>query len=327
MKKAPFDKTKVRVGVLQGGLSAERKVSSVSGQGVLGALLEKGWNAVEIFVDRRADVAIREAEIDIAFLALHGKFGEDGCVQGMLEMMGIPYTGSGVQASAIAMDKLATKQLLRDNGITIIPASESRAYSKADGDVLFKGKPVVVKPRSGGSTIGISLARNQEEMNRALAEAWKYNPVAIVEAFIPGDEITIPVLNGKALPVVHILPKGTDDNQLFDFTRKYEKGAATFECPAKLNELAMGRAQHMAEVVYKILGCRGLARADFIVSDFIPSNNNSIPYFLEINTIPGLTPTSLSPMSAGAVGMSYPDLCEAILQSATCEDEEFPPAE
>lgn len=318
--KKPFDKTRVRVGVLMGGLSAERKVSSVSGQGVLGALLEKGWNAVEIFVDRRADVAIREANIDLAFLALHGKFGEDGKIQGMLEMMGIPYTGSGVQASANAMDKLRTKQLLQRVPDMVMPKHmvyEGGGLSALSGHETMT-LPVVVKPTSTGSTIGISIARTFDELELALAYGETFDTTLLVEEFVEGEEITVPILNGKALPAVRIIPK----NGFFDFTAKYTKGECLYECPANIPFSAAKHAETLAVAAYNVLGCRGLARADFIVRK---QDGNAV--FLEINTIPGLTPTSLSPMSAAAAGMDYPTLVEQMLLTATCEDEEFPPAE
>ncbi|MFA5946740.1 MAG: D-alanine--D-alanine ligase [Patescibacteria group bacterium] len=317
----PFKKGKVRVGVLMGGLSAERAVSIASGQGILNALRERGWNAVEVLIDRHADKTIRNANIDVAFVALHGKFGEDGCVQGLLETMGIPYTGSGVQASASAMDKLMTHQVMDGVASKWVEMAEylvvRPGWEPNPGRLSF---PLMVKPRNTGSSIGITKVKTREELVAAVTKARKFDSIVLVEKFIQGEEITVPVLNGRALSVVSIEPK----SGIFSFESKYQKGEAKYECPAQLAAHTALYATTAAETIHKTLGCRGLSRVDFIIPDagrLVPT-----PIFLEINTIPGMTPTSLSPMSAAASGMNYGELCEAILQSATCEQEEFPPA-
>lgn len=295
----------VRVGVLLGGLSGERPISLKSGHGVAGALRERGWNAIEIDVGRDLPARLIEEKIDVAWIALHGRFGEDGCVQGLLEVMGIPYTGSGVAASAIAMDKIATKRALRGSGV-VMAADATVRPGDAWPDVPF---PAIVKPPTSGSTLGITRVASMADVPAALSAGFALDPELLIEEFVEGQEITVAVVDGKALPVVRIVPL----SGFFDFEAKYTKGQTAYECPANISAAAFDRAQRAAELSYQALGCRGLARADFIIRE-----SDDVPVFLEINTIPGMTATSLSPMAAQSVGMSYPELCEQILLSATC---------
>ncbi|MBN2800689.1 MAG: D-alanine--D-alanine ligase [Deltaproteobacteria bacterium] len=293
----------LRVGVLMGGLSAERAVSLKSGKAVLEALAERGWDAVGIDVGRDLPQRLLAEGVQVAWVALHGRFGEDGAVQGLLEMMGIPYTGSDVRASAVAMDKIATKRAVQG---AVVMAQD---LVLRPGDTLPESFnfPAVVKPSVGGSTIGMSLVRTREELLVALDVAWKLNDEVLVEEYVSGDEITVAVLDGEALPVVRIVP----DSGFFDFEAKYTKGRTRYEAPAALPAAVTQAAQTAAVRVWGALGCRGLARADFIVR-----STDGVPVFLEINTIPGMTGTSLSPMAAGVVGVSFGELVERVLVSA-----------
>lgn len=291
-----------RVGVLMGGLATEFDISMKSGKAVTQALKDRGWTAVPIVVGRDLPARLLEEGIDVAWIALHGRFGEDGCVQGLLEVMGIPYTGSGVRASSVAMDKIATKRALQHR-------PEVRMAKDAvvlPGESTDMPLPVVVKPTVGGSTIGIRLARTPEELAEALEQAHDLDDRVLVEQYIEGDEITCAVLEGRALPLVRILP----ESGFFDFEAKYTAGKTRYECPAQVPEAVRVAAQRAAVSAYEALGCAGLARADFIV----PAQGD--PIFLEINTIPGMTATSLSPMAAQQEGMSFPELVEAVLLGA-----------
>ncbi len=296
-----------RVGVLMGGLSTERPVSLKSGTAVVEALRSRGWDAVGIDVGRDLPARLLEEQIGVAWVALHGRFGEDGCVQGLLELMGIPYTGSGVRASAVAMDKIATKRAL---------AGEPAVHMARDVVVDRPGPPpflpCVVKPAVGGSTIGIALVRDEAGYRAALAEALRLDPYVLVEAWIEGEELTVAVLDGCALPVVRIMP----ESGFFDFEAKYTKGRTTYEVPAEIPERWAHQVQRAAEAAYRRLGCRGLCRADFIAPAEGP------PVFLEINTLPGMTATSLSPMAAQCAGIGFPELCERLLLGARCMEPE-----
>jgi len=293
-----------RIGVLKGGLATEREVSLKTGAAVAGALREGGWDVVEVDVGRDLPAQLVAQGVDVAWLALHGRFGEDGCVQGLLEVMGVPYTGSGVLASALAMDKWATKRAVQDVPDVVLAADRLvRVGDPIPGDLL----PAVVKPLVGGSTIGISLARTPDELRAGLQAAWKLHPEALVEAFVAGDEITVAVLDGRALPVVSIAP----ESGFFDFEAKYTKGKTEYIVPSPVDARTQAQAQRAAVATYAALGCRGLARVDFIVNDV------GAPVFLELNTLPGMTATSLCPMAAGAQGMSFGALVERILHGAT----------
>lgn len=297
-----------RVGVLLGGLSAERKVSLKSGAAVAGALRRRGWDTVEIDVGRDLPARLVAEKVDVAWLALHGKFGEDGCVQGLCEVMGIPYTGSGVRASATCMDKTATKRAVA--GVPGVVMARDAVWRAGDAVPEHLGYPVMVKPPTTGSTIGMTKAANRTELEAGLREAVKYGEEVLLEEFVDGDEITVAVVDGRPLPVVRILP----ESGWFDFEAKYTKGKTRYEVPAEIPRSAWDAAQAAAVAAYRAIGCRGLARADFIVR-----TGDDVPVFLELNTLPGMTETSLSPMAAGQVGVSFEDLVETILLGARCE--------
>lgn len=292
-----------RVGVLYGGLSSERAISLKSGQAVLGALAARGWDVVGIDVGRDLPARLAEARVDVAWLALHGRYGEDGCVQGLLELLGLPYTGSGVAASAVAMDKALTKRVVAGLPDVALAADVVVRAGEPAPAMLRAGQAVILKPVDGGSTVGTRIVRHPSEWAEGLAVAAAESERVIVEEVVEGEEITVAVVDGDALPVVRIVP----DSGFFDFAAKYEKGRTTYECPARLPDDVLRRAQRGAVAAFRAVGCRGLARADFIVRP------DGVPVFLEINTIPGMTATSLSPMAAAATGLSFEDLVERLL--------------
>lgn len=307
--------TDKRIAVLMGGRSSEREISLRTGQAVHQALLRRRYDVVAIDVGDRLYQDLKEQEIAIAFLSLHGLGGEDGLVQGFLETIGIPYTGSGVRASAVGMHKVMTKTLLAAHGIpvpsgTVIREGERPSLAK----VLKKAKlqlPIVVKPVSQGSTIGVTVVRRAAQWKEALALAHRYDPEAMVEGYIPGHEATVSILgtamNGaKVLPAIEIVaPEG-----FYDFSAKYQKGKTQYLCPAPLPTKVLQRIGDLAYRSYDVLGCEGAVRVDFRITP------RGQPYVLEINTVPGMTATSLLPMAAAQVGLGYDDLVERILQSA-----------
>jgi D-alanine-D-alanine ligase len=294
----------MRVGVLLGGMSPERPVSLESGAAVARALRRRGWDVVEVDVGPDLPARLLAERVDVAWLALHGRFGEDGCVQGLLEVMGIPYTGSGVLASAMAMDKVATKRAVAHLDEVVV----ARDWPVVRGQALPDDVelPVICKPASGGSTLATAWVRTAEALAPAVASALAVDAVALIEELIEGDEITVAVVDGRALPVVRIAPESGQ----FDFEAKYTKGLTRYEVPAPIAPAAAERAQRVARRIYAALGCAGLCRVDFIV------RADDVPVLLEINTLPGMTETSLSPMAAGAVGVSFDDLVEQILGGA-----------
>ena len=284
-----------------GGMSTERKVSLKSGKAVAEALKSRGWNVTEIDVGPDLPEQLRAAEIDVAWIALHGAFGEDGCVQGMLEIMRIPYTGSDVRSSALAMDKGSTKRLLRETDVML----KDRVWRIGE-PIPQCTLPQVVKAPNGGSTIGVWLCYTAEELQSALHEASKMDREVLIETLVEGQEITAAVMEGKSLPVVLIQPK----EGFFDFEAKYTEGCTEYLVPAPLPIAVTESAQAQARTAYTELGLSGIARADFIV------DANGTPWFLEINTIPGMTATSLSPMAASAAGQNFEDLVEMQLCGA-----------
>jgi len=298
-----------------GGTSSEREVSLRTGQAVYESLIRRGYDAIPIDVSERLPEELRERGVDIAFLSLHGPGGEDGTIQGFLDTIGMPYTGSGVQASAVSMHKAITKTLLAAQDIPVPPGLVvSRGDVPSLNTVLKKAKlklPVIVKPASQGSTIGVTIVRQMNRWKEALALAHRYDPEAMVEAFIPGHEITVAVLDDVAgpprvLPAVEIVaPDG-----FYDFAAKYQKGKTQYLCPAPLSGMMLRRIEDLARRTFQILGCKGAARVDFRITP------RGRPYILEINTVPGMTETSLLPMAAATAGFDYDQLVERILRSA-----------
>lgn len=307
--------TEKRIAVLMGGRSSEREISLKTGQAVHQALLRRGYDVVAIDVSDRLSQDLIEQKVAIAFLSLHGPGGEDGSVQGFLETIGIPYTGSGVRASAVGMHKVMAKTLLATYGIPVPPGTVIRVGDRPSlAKVLREAKlqlPIVVKPVSQGSTIGVTVVRRTAQWKEALALAHRYDPEAMVEGYIPGHEATVSILGTamdgtRVLPAVEIVaPEG-----FYDFAAKYQKGKTQYLCPAPLPIKVLQKIEAFASRSYKVLGCEGAARVDFRITP------RGQPYVLEINTVPGMTATSLLPMAAAQVGIGYDDLVERILQSA-----------
>lgn len=307
--------TRARIGVLMGGQSAEREVSLRTGAAVHRSLVRRGYNAVAIDVGPTLSRDLQDQKIELAFLALHGPGGEDGSIQGFLETMGIPYTGSGVQTSAIGMHKVTTKTLLVAARIpvpagTVVKRGEkvSRATAMRAAKVRW---PVVVKPASQGSTIGVTIVRRPAQWHDALALAHRYDTDAIVEAYIPGYEVTVSIIGGRdasplVLPAVEIVAPGG----FYDFAAKYEKGKTQYLCPAPLTAAVTRQIRTLALRTYEALGCEGAARVDFRITP------RGRPFVLEINTAPGMTETSLLPMAAAQSKIDYDELTERILESA-----------
>ncbi len=304
--------TKRRVGVLMGGSSSEREVSLRSGKAVADALEGRGHEVVRLVLGEEVNAdlvaTVRRAHIDTAFLALHGRYGEDGCVQGMLELAGIPYTGSSVLASALAMDKLKAKELFRLHNVPTPPYYTARASDLADLESLHGsfGYPVVVKPRGEGSSVGVTKVTAPHELARAMETALGYDEVALVERFIDATEINVGILDGKVLGAIEIAPK----SGMYDYAAKYTPGMTDYFMPARLSPTRYRGVLNLAERAAEALGCTGAVRVDLLVT----SGENE--YVLEVNTLPGMTTTSLLPKIAAAAGYGFADLCEAILASA-----------
>jgi len=290
-----------RIGVLMGGISEEREISLRTGGAILDALKAKGYKAVPIDAGRDLGRVLKNKKIDIAFIALHGRYGEDGCVQGLLEVMGIPYTGSGVKASAMAMDKATAKKVMLHHGVST-PAS-----TIYNGKGVSKVKlPVVVKPASQGSAIGVSIVRKPAALKKAVAYAEGFGGGVLIERFVEGRELTVAILDGKVLPTIEIRPR----KGFYDYNAKYTKGMTEFLVPAPLKKSVDRRVAREALAAYESLGCSGAARVDVMLDKL------GTPYVLEVNTIPGMTSLSLFPMAAAAAGMDYPALCEEMLKGA-----------
>ena len=309
----PFQTAKVAV--LMGGHSAEREISLMSGQGVLQALLSKGVNAHGFDPSVQSLQSLRDQQFTHAFISLHGRHGEDGTVQGALELLGIPYTGSGVMASAMAMDKQLTKRLWLAEGLSTPPAVWLPPHDQTAEriqDIPNKlGLPLIVKPPHEGSSIGVTKVSHAKDLNEAVALATRYDPDLLCESFIEGQEVTCPVLgegqDAHALPVVRIAaPQGA-----YDYQNKYFTDDVQYHCPSGLSEAQEQAIRALSVAAYRSLGCRGWGRADVMIR---ASDNQA--FLLEMNTSPGMTSHSLVPMSAKAAGISYPDLCMRILSTA-----------
>jgi D-alanine-D-alanine ligase len=290
-----------------GGLSAEREVSLKTGGAVMEALRRRGYRplAIDVGLDIARD--LRRRRVDIAFVALHGRGGEDGSIQGLLESTNIPYTGSGVLASALAMDKKHSKMIFSALRLPTAPFTVLRDAVEGRKWPFPKLRPpVVIKPTREGSTIGISLVRKLRELPPALTEAFRYGDQVMVEKYIPGRELTVGVLGDRALPVVEVRAEGG----FYDYQAKYSSTTTRYLVPAPLNPRLGGRLRKMAVAAHQALDCRGATRVDFRLS---PEGK---PYILEVNTIPGMTPTSLLPKAALEEGLEFEDLVEWILCDA-----------
>ena len=329
----------MKIAVLMGGTSAEREVSLASGLAITKALRSRGHQVSVIdtasgfvpeaeegellpggvksvppesleralpLIDLGTVRELREAEL--AFLALHGGDGEDGTVQALLELVGVPYTGSGPLGSGIAMDKDVTKRLLRDSQVPTLPWRVARAPDFAyDADTIedLVGLPCIVKPSRQGSSVGIHLVNDRSELEAAVRDAAQYDSEVMIERFAKGRELTVGILGDQALPPVEIRPK----KGIYDYESKYTPGMTEYLCPAPLDEEVVAQVQAYALRAFKVLKLKGYGRIDFILA-------KEQLFCLEANTLPGMTATSLLPKGAAAVGIDFPELCERIVQAA-----------
>ncbi|WP_374000444.1 D-alanine--D-alanine ligase [Massilia sp. CFBP 13647] len=303
-----------KVGVLFGGRSAERDVSIMSGSGVLQALQSRGIDAHGFDPAERSLAELAAEEFDCVFIALHGRYGEDGSLQGALEQLGIPYTGSGVMASSVGMDKITTKIIWLSKNIPTPRYATVTPGDDLDAIVAELGLPLIVKPPLEGSTIGITKVEQAEEFEAAVALAAGFDEVILAEEFVTGREFTVAVLGSgkgaRALPIVEIVaPQGN-----YDYQNKYFSDDTQYHCPADLPAELTAAIQKHAVDAYRALGCEGWGRVDVLVRE-----RDMRPFLLEVNTSPGMTSHSLVPMAARAEGISYEELCVEILRSARCK--------
>jgi D-alanine-D-alanine ligase len=298
-----------RMAVLMGGASAERPISLKTGKAIFSSLRRQGFSVVSIDAGLSLPEELKRKKINFAYLALHGTKGEDGIVQGLLEWMGIPYTGSGVLASALAMDKIASKRIFQAAHLNTAPwfslAPPQKVSSLSRARQL--GFPLVVKPASQGSAFGISIVHSAKEWDRALQTGFKFGPVLLIEKYLAGPEITIGLLGDLVLPSIEIVPKDAD---FYDFEAKYAPGGSRHILPAQLAPSVLRRANDLALSATHALGTRGAVRVDLIV------DKETGPSLLEVNTIPGMTETSLLPDAARAAGLSFDDLVFKIAELA-----------
>jgi D-alanine-D-alanine ligase len=302
---------KKRVGVLMGGCSAEREVSLRTGEGVAEALDGLGYAVTPLIWSAEGpqpDELLRTCSLDVVFVALHGRGGEDGCIQGLLELRGIPYTGSGVLASALAMDKLKAKEMFRLHNV---PTPPYYVVRRSDIDGLAEvhgsfGFPVIVKPRREGSSVGLAKASDLPELTTAVERALEFDDDVLVERFVRASEIHVGILNGRVLGAIEIVPK----SGLYDYRAKYTPGLTEYVCPPRASQTRLRGVMNLAERAASALSCTGPCRVDLLVTE------GENEYVLEVNTLPGLTPTSLLPKIAAAAGFDYPALCEAIVEGA-----------
>lgn len=304
-----------KVAVLYGGMSTEREVSLRTGDAIADALTLKGYNVVKIDVKRDVALKLSDAKPDVAFIGLHGKYGEDGTIQGLLEIMHIPYTGPGVLASALAINKKVSKKIFASQDITTAPfiAFDYTQWHKNKAAIILEveklGFPLVVKAALQGSSIGIYFVKSSDELLQAITEALELDKNVVIEKFISGIEVTVAILGNsdpQILPVIEIV----SHTGAYDYHSKYTAGASSHIIPARISPLAEKRVQEEALKTYLALDCKGLSRVDAII------DSNDIPYILEVNTSPGMTATSLFPDAAKAAGIDFPELCEKIVNLA-----------
>ena len=295
-----------RIAVLAGGPSSEREISLRSGRAVHNALLQEGIDAFFVDVGDNIYDIIKSEKMDAVFLALHGKFGEDGTIQKMLDSAGIRYTGSGVQASRLALDKIASKDVFVKNGIPT-PKYVIAEKGRFDTESLSSIKmPVVVKPQFEGSSIGLSVVKDISAMEEALAGAFEYGPRALLEEYITGRELTVGMLNDEPLPVIEIVPR----LRVYDYKAKYTDPDTRYLVPAPITEDETKLAQSLGKRAHTALGCRSFSRTDMMM------DGSGNIFVLEVNTIPGMTERSLLPKAAGAIGVHFNKLCVKLIEDA-----------
>ena len=297
-----------KIAVLMGGSGSEREISLKSGRAVLAGLKAGGFDAYPL--DTRDDMtALLSGVYDAAFIALHGVGGEDGCIQGLLETLKIPYTGSGVLASASAMDKVFAKEMMLSRGIPTADYQVFKSPLDFGCDIELKIEcPLIVKPASEGSTVGICRVEDAEYIKPAMKEAFKYDNKILVEKYIEGREVTVSVLDGEILPMVEVRPK----NGFYDYESKYTKGMTEYVVPADFEDAELKKMNEISLAVYELFGCKGAARVDIITG-------SDGPFVLEINTVPGMTETSLLPMAAGNAGIKFNELVARIMNGASLD--------
>jgi len=298
---------------MMGGLSREREISLKTGKAILKALTEKGYTVTAIDVGEDIGEKLVRGKIECAFLALHGRFGEDGTIQGMLELMRIPYTGSDVLASALAMHKIMAKKFFLCEKIPTprFEVLQREEIKKGLQKKISLPLPVVVKPAREGSTIGISIVRREEELLSAFKKAVEYDEEILIEEFMKGKEITVGILEDIPLPMIEIVPK----SGFYDFHSKYTKGETQYILPARISREKYLYAQEISLKAFQTLGCSGVARVDLMTDE------NENPFVIDINTMPGMTETSLLPKAASYAGIPFEDLVERILLKASLKIE------
>jgi D-alanine-D-alanine ligase len=296
--------TKKRIAVLMGGPSSEREVSLATGRAVLQALTSLGLDAVGVDWEPGRDLLtlLRESRAEVVWLALHGTYGEDGCVQGLCEIVGLPYTGSGLLSSALAMDKVASRRLFASHGLAV---PEWRIHRGLE-DARAIGLPLVVKPSREGSSVGVTIVHREADLEPALATAARCRGEVLVERYVAGREIQVGILDDAPLGTVEIRPAV----EFYDYQAKYQRNDTTYLCPAPLSHAEDARLRELGLAAHRALGCRSYSRVDFILAD------SGTAFLLEVNTLPGMTERSLIPKMAAAAGLSYATLCERILAGA-----------
>lgn len=295
----------MRIGVIMGGVSSEKQVSIMTGNEMIANLDKNKYDIIPITLNEKMDLIEKAKDIDFALLALHGKYGEDGTVQGTLESLGIPYSGSNMLSSGICMDKNISKKILRYEGIETPDWIELTKMEDLNADELDKlGFPLVVKPNSGGSSVGVKIVYNKDELISMLETVFEWDSEVVIEKYIKGNEITCSIFDGKQLPIISIRHAA----EFFDYNAKYDDTSTieeVIELPAELKE----RVNKASLACYKVLKCSVYARVDMMVKD-------GIPYVMEINTLPGMTQASLLPKSAAAAGIEYSKLLDMIIETS-----------
>ncbi|MYL48440.1 D-alanine--D-alanine ligase [Halobacillus litoralis] len=304
----------MKIAVLYGGTSGEREVSLSTGKGIIKALENKGHEVTPIDFSPEKMEEVLNLDVNLVFIGLHGRFGEDGKIQGLLDMLGIPYVGSGVLASALAMDKAKSKQIFSLNGLhtaksEVFDVTDPQQFSMIEDKIKQTFTlPFVIKPNQEGSTLGLTIVKKEQDIRQAIETAAHSDSMILVEDYVKGREVTVPVMGYKgkeqALPVIEIIPK----NDYYDFDSKYKPGGSEHIVPAKVSDKMTAQLQQDAVLAHQLLGCDVYSRVDFII------NENEEPVILEVNTLPGMTPTSLFPDSAQAIGLSYDDLIQQFVE-------------
>ncbi|RJQ43191.1 MAG: D-alanine--D-alanine ligase [Nitrospiraceae bacterium] len=309
--------TTKRIGVLMGGESSERDISIRSGLAIYQGLQEMGYNSVPIDISKDVMAALKKDKVKLAFLALHGGIGENGAIQGMLEVLGIPYTGSGVLASALAMDKEASKKIFIYHGLPVAPFTVVTRRQKGKGQKTSDSPipspdfplPWVVKPVAEGSSIGVSIIKEEKDLPSCLEKAFSFDQRVMIEKFIPGQEVHIGILGQKALGGVEVRPS----LEFYNYEAKYTSGLTDYIIPPEIDDATYEKSKDIALKAHTALGCSGASRVDLRIDD------THTPYVLEVNTLPGMTTTSLLPKIAKAAGLSFNDLIEEIIRLALKE--------